>query len=156
MYAPHPQIAIKEMIRVTKPGGCIAFSTCPFEIVNGNLFEAMAKHLPANMNSIYSSSNQLEQQQMPPSPIQWGNPETVQRLLLNGGGSGSRNAIEDVHFERGVVKIPVLSSNHYWSRISTRSCPVIQTIQTIKESSIIEALKKDVLEANSHIIETMN
>jgi ubiquinone/menaquinone biosynthesis C-methylase UbiE len=119
MYAPHPQIAIKEMIRVTKPGGCIAFSTWPFELVNGKLFEAMAKHLPANMNSIYSPSNQLEQQQPPPSPIQWGNPETVQRLL-NGGGS-SRNAIEDVHFERGVVKIPVLSPNHYWSRISTRS-----------------------------------
>ena len=64
MYAPHPQIAIKEMIRVTKPGGCIAFSTWPFELVYGKLFKAMAKHLPANTtNSIYSSSNQSEQQQ---------------------------------------------------------------------------------------------
>ena len=53
MLRPHPQIAIKEMIRVTKPGGCIAFSTWPFELVNGKLFEAMAKHLPANTNSIY-------------------------------------------------------------------------------------------------------
>ena len=145
MYAPHPQIAIKEMIRVTKPGGCIAFSTWPFELVYGKLFEAMAKHLPANTNSIYSSSNQSEQQQQTQSsPIQWGNPETVQRLLLD---VGSNDNIEDIHFERGVVKIPVLSPNHYWSRISTSSGPVIQAIQSIKEPSMIEALKKDVLEA---------
>jgi ubiquinone/menaquinone biosynthesis C-methylase UbiE len=60
MFAPHPEIAIKEMIRVTKPGGQIAFSTWPFELVNGRLFKAMAKHLPtaataasaANTNSI--------------------------------------------------------------------------------------------------------
>ena len=38
--------------------------------------------------------------------------------------------IEDIHFERGVVKIPVLSPNHYWARISTKSGPVIQAIQS--------------------------
>ena len=104
----------------------------------------MAKHLPANTNSIYSSSNQSEQQQQTqPSPIQWGNPETIQKLLLD--GSSDEN-IEDIHFERGVVKIPVLSPNHYWTRISTKSGPVIQAIQAIKEPSKIEALKKDVLE----------
>jgi hypothetical protein len=46
-----------------------------------------------------------------------------------------------------MVKIPVLSPNHYWERMSTRSGPVIQAIQTIKDPSKIEALKKDVLEA---------
>jgi ubiquinone/menaquinone biosynthesis C-methylase UbiE len=145
MFAPHPQVAIKEMIRVTKPGGRIAFSTWPFELVNGKLFKAMANHLPANTNSIYSSSNQIEEQhQTQPPPMQWGNPEKVQRLLLDGD---CNVAIEDIHFERGVVKIPVLSPNHYWKTTSTRSGPVIQAIQTIKEPSKIEALKKDVLEA---------
>lgn len=150
MFAPHPQAAIKEMIRVAKPGGCIAFSTWPFELVNGKLFKAMAKHIPTTTitNSIYSN-NQLEQQQQPhyqmPSPMLWGNPEIIQSLLL-GEGNG---AVGEIHFERGFVKIPVLSPNHYWKTISTKSGPVIQAIQTIKDPSKIEALKKDVLEAIS-------
>jgi hypothetical protein len=139
------------MIRVTKPGGCIAFSTWPFELVNGKLFKVMAKHLPANTNSIYSStSNELEQQQQQqipaPSPMQWGNPERIQKLLVD---ESSDITIEDIHFERGFVKIPVLSPNHYWKTTSTRSGPVIQAIQTIKDGSKIKALKKDVLEAIS-------
>jgi ubiquinone/menaquinone biosynthesis C-methylase UbiE len=59
MFAPHPEVDIKEIIRVTKRGGCIAFSTWPFGLVNGKLFKAMATHLPANtVNSIYPSNNQ--------------------------------------------------------------------------------------------------
>jgi ubiquinone/menaquinone biosynthesis C-methylase UbiE len=143
MFAPHPEVSIKEMVRVTKPGGSIAFSTWPSEIVNGKLLKAMAKHLPANTNSIYSD-NQSEQKQQPtsPSPIQWGSPELIHRLILE----CSHDTIGDIHFERGIVKIPVLSPNHYWKMMSTRSGPVIQPIQTIKEPSKIEALKKDVLE----------
>ena len=48
MFAPNPKVAIKEMICVTKPGGRIAYSTWPFELVNGKLIKAMAKHMPAN------------------------------------------------------------------------------------------------------------
>ena len=147
MFAPHPLVAIKEMIRVTKPGGCIAFSTWAFELVYGKLFKAMSKHMPVNTtNSIYSSSNQSEQQQQQqPSPMQWGNPDSIQKLVVDGGSSDV--SIEDIHFERRVVKIPVLSPNHYWARTSTKSGSVIQAIQAIKEPSKIEALKKDVLEA---------
>ena len=147
MFAPHPLVAIKEMIRVTKPGGCIAFSTWAFELVYGKLFKTMSKHLPANTaNSLYSSNNQSEQQQQQqPSPMQWGNPDSIQKLVVDGGSSDV--SIEDIHFERRVVKIPVLSPNHYWARTSTKSGSVIQAIQAIKEPSKIEALKKDVLEA---------
>jgi ubiquinone/menaquinone biosynthesis C-methylase UbiE len=144
MFAPHPEAAIKEMMRVTKPGGSIAFSTWPSELVNGKLFKAMAKHLPANTNSIYSDNQSEQKQQIQPPPIQWGNPEEVQRLILDGGSNGT---IEDIHFERGVVKIPVLSPNHYWKTMSTKSGPVIHAIQIIKEPSKIGALKKVVLEA---------
>ena len=132
MFAPsHPQVDIKEMIRVTKPRGRIAFSTWPSEHVNGKLFEAMSKYLPSNTaNSIYSYNNQSEQQQQtPPSPIQWGNPEVIQKLLVDGSSDG---AIEDIHFERWVVKIQVVSPNHYWKATSTKSGPVIQAIQTIR------------------------
>jgi ubiquinone/menaquinone biosynthesis C-methylase UbiE len=64
MFAPHSQIAINEISRVTKPGGCIAFATWSSEIVKGKLFKAMSKHMPVNTaNSIYSYNNQSEQQQ---------------------------------------------------------------------------------------------
>jgi hypothetical protein len=79
---------------------------------------------------------------MPLSPIQWGNPEKVQRLLLEGE---SNITVEDIHFDQVVVEILVLSLNHYWERINTRSAPVIQAIQTIKDLSMTEALKKDML-----------
>jgi ubiquinone/menaquinone biosynthesis C-methylase UbiE len=145
MFAPNPQVAIKEMIRVTKPRGCIAFSTWPSELVNGKLFKAMAKHVPANTeNSVYSSSQSEQKQQ--PSPMQWGNPENIKKLLVDGS---SDLTIGDIHFERGVAKIPVLSPNHYWARTSTKSGPVIQVIQSIKDLSKIEDLKKDVLQAIS-------
>jgi hypothetical protein len=127
---------------VTKPGGRIAFSTWPFEIVNGKLVKAMAKHMPANTTTSIYSSNQSEPQQQPPSPMQGVNPDTIQKLL-NGL---NKDAIIDIHFEREVVKIPlVLSPNHYWTRTSTKSDLVIQAIQAIKEPSKIKALEIDVL-----------
>jgi ubiquinone/menaquinone biosynthesis C-methylase UbiE len=46
MFAPNPEIAIKEMLRVTKrDGGCIAFATWPPELANGRMFEAMSKYI---------------------------------------------------------------------------------------------------------------
>jgi len=70
MFAPNPKVAIKEMICVTKPGGRIAYSTWPFELVNGKLIKAMAKHMPANTTTFIYSSNQSEpQKQQPPSPM---------------------------------------------------------------------------------------
>ena len=79
--------------------------------------------------------------------MQWGNPDSIQKLVVDGGSSDV--SIEDVHFERRVVKILVMSPNHYWARTSTKSGSVIHAIQVIKEPSKIEALKKDVLEAIS-------
>ena len=38
MFAPRPEIALKEMLRVLKPGGVIAFSTWPPELLTGRLF----------------------------------------------------------------------------------------------------------------------
>jgi hypothetical protein len=55
--------------------------------------------------------------------------------------------IKNVHFERGVVQIPLLHPNHYWKMMITKSGPIIQAIQTLKDAQKIESLKKDVLQA---------
>jgi len=39
MFTLNPQIDIKEIIHVTKPGGCIAFSKWPSELLKGKLFK---------------------------------------------------------------------------------------------------------------------
>src|SRR5881628_248600 len=38
MFAPRPEVAIGEMLRVLKPGGTIAFSTWPPELFMGRMF----------------------------------------------------------------------------------------------------------------------
>ncbi len=58
------------MLRVTKIGDRIAFSTLPSELANEKMFEAMAKHIP------FSPHN------TPPSPMQWGNPRLYKTVLV--------------------------------------------------------------------------
>jgi SAM-dependent methyltransferase len=134
MFSPHPEVAIKEMLRVTKSGGGgrIAFATWPAELANGRLFEAIAKHM-----SNSSAGDEL----YPPSPILWGIPEVIQKRL------GSNSKIKNIHFERGAINKPIVSPNHWWKMSSTTSGSLIQAIRTLKEPQKIESLRQDVLEA---------
>ena len=140
MFASQPKAAMREMLRVMEPGGRIAFATWPPEHANGKMFEAMAKHVPPipppSTLSPFSSHNNMPS---PPSPMQWGHPEVVKKRL----GSDVR----DIHFERGVIKKPVLSPNHYWETSSTKGGALIQAIQTIKDPQKIESLRNDILQA---------
>jgi SAM-dependent methyltransferase len=131
MFAQNPEVAIREMLRVLKRGGGrVAFATWPSELVNGKLAGVIARHIPPPSPSPNSP---------PPSPMQWGNPDIVQKRL--------GPYVKDIHFERGVVSIPVLSPNHYWRMVSTKSGPMMQAIQTLKDHQKVESLKKDVLQA---------
>src|SRR5207244_10116574 len=46
MFAPRPQVAIAEMLRVLKSGGRIAFSTWPPESLVRRMFALVARHQP--------------------------------------------------------------------------------------------------------------
>lgn len=95
MFSPHPEVAIKEMLRVTKSGGRIAFATWPPEHANGKFFDVMAKYV-----SIYSAShaNTASPNALPTpySPMQWGTPEVIQKHL------GVGRNVKNIHFEGGV------------------------------------------------------
>ena len=46
MFAPRPDVAIAEMLRVLKPGGTIAFSTWPPELMVGRMFSLVGSYMP--------------------------------------------------------------------------------------------------------------
>ncbi len=91
MFAPRPEMAIREMLRVLKPGGTIAFSTWPPELYTGRMFQIVGKHLP---------KPPIES----PPPILWGSPDVVRQRL--------GDAVEDVVFDRAVMRSPYLSPAH--------------------------------------------
>jgi len=128
MFTPRPEVATKELIRVTKKGGRIAFTTWPPEHNVGRFFAAIVKHVPPPPGG-------------PPSPMQWGIPQTVQERL------GSN--VKDLHFERGAVYFPVLSPNHFWQLFSTKYGPLIRAIQALggKGTSKVKALEHDFIQA---------
>ena len=128
MFAPQADLVAKEMIRVTKKGGRIGFSTWPPELAIGSIFKVNGKHLSRPANSS-------------PSPILWGVPEVIEKRL---------NEVTKVHFERGTVLFPILSPNHFWEFMSTKYGPLINTIQILKKrggSYETDSLRDDFLKA---------
>lgn len=91
MFAPRPDVAIAEMLRVLVPGGRIAFSTWPPELFTGSIFRLTAKYSPPP----------------PPGvglPPQWGDPSIVRERL--------GTAVRELTFDRDVMRFPALSPRH--------------------------------------------
>ena len=91
IFAPRPEVAIGEMLRVLKPGGTIAFSTWPPELFVGRMFALTASYLPPPPPGVAP-------------PPQWGDPNIVRQRL------GS--AVKDILFDRATMLIPALSTSH--------------------------------------------
>jgi SAM-dependent methyltransferase len=112
MFAPRPEVATGEMLRVLKPGGRIAFSTWPPELFIGRMFGLIARYLPPPADP-----------KPAPSP-QWGDPNIVLQRL------GA--AVRDVTFDRGTMLTPALSPQHHRHLFEQTAGPVIRLVQTLK------------------------
>ncbi len=111
MFAPRPEVAIGEMLRVLRPGGRIAFATWPPELFVGRMFALIAKYLPPPPDP------------KPAPPPQWGDPGIIQQRL---------GAATDVFFERGIMNFPALSPQHYRDVIERTAGPVIQFVNAAR------------------------
>lgn len=109
MFAPRPEVAAREMLRVLKPGGTIAFATWPPEQMIGRSFALGAKYVPPPAG-------------VPPVGL-WGDPNTVKDRL----GAQAR----DVHFERGIMPYIALSPQHFRAMQEAKAGPFIRAVRAL-------------------------
>jgi SAM-dependent methyltransferase len=103
MFAPRPEVVVKEMRRVLKPGGRITFATWPPEHFVGRMFALVGRNSPPP----------------PPgaaAPPQWGSPALVAERL---GAS-----FEPPFFARGTMTFPALSVEHFRRFMETSIGPI--------------------------------
>ena len=55
--------------------------------------------------------------------------------------------VKEIFFERDTINYPILSPNHYWQEMTTKSGFMIQLIQALQKenNTEIESLRKDYL-----------
>jgi SAM-dependent methyltransferase len=110
IFAPRPEAAVAEMLRVLKSGGTIAFSTWPPDLYVGRLFMLVARYMPpADVNM--------------PSPALWGDPTIVRERL------GVR--IRDIVFDSDTLLVPALSPRHSRELTERTSGQVMKLIELL-------------------------
>jgi SAM-dependent methyltransferase len=113
IFAPRPDVAVSEMLRVLKRGGVIAFSTWPPELLVGRIFALTAKYMPPPPVDV------------PPPPL-WGDPSVIRERL------GA--AVRDLTFDRATMLVPVLSLNHQRELFERTAGPVIKLVELLRVS----------------------
>lgn len=113
MFAPRPEVAIGEMLRVLKRGGTIAFSTWPPELTIGRIFALTSRYLPPPPIEI------------PPPPL-WGDPHTIRQRL------GA--AVQDIVFDRATMTVPALSPQHNRVVAERTVGPILKLVETLQDA----------------------
>lgn len=124
IFAPRPEIAVSEMLRVLRPGGTIAFSTWPPELFTGRMFALSVSYSPPPPPGVAS-------------PILWGDANIVRERL------GA--AVRDLLFDRGELLSPVLSPQHHRELIERSAGPTIRLVEALSKTDPLrlEAFRRE-------------
>lgn len=112
MFAPRPDVVTREMLRVLKPGGTVAFATWPPEVYVGKIFAVVGRYGPPPPAGVSP-------------PPAWGNPDIVRERL----GAD----VTDITFDRGVLRAPYLSVQHARAFLEQNVGPVMKIVQTLAD-----------------------
>jgi 2-polyprenyl-3-methyl-5-hydroxy-6-metoxy-1,4-benzoquinol methylase len=110
MFAPRPEVAVSEMLRVLVRGGTIAFSTWPPELFVGRMFGLVAQYQAPPPPGVS------------PPPL-WGDATVIQERL------GAR--VRDIAFDRAMVPVPALSAAHYRDMNERTSGSVVKLVESL-------------------------
>ncbi|OFZ68652.1 MAG: methyltransferase type 11 [Betaproteobacteria bacterium RBG_16_56_24] len=131
MFAPRPEVALSEMLRVLKPGGVIAFATWPGEQLIGRQFSLIAKYIPPPQGVA--------------SPVQWGDVSVVRQRL--------GDSVKRLHLERGIMGIPALSPRHFRLFQEAKAGPFVRTVQALQQDPArLESLRNEMDEMVSEYL----
>lgn len=125
MFADSPDAAARELRRVTRTGGRIAFTSWTPTSGVPAMGAVLKKYLPPEPDE-------------PESPFQWGDPTVVRSRLGDG--------VTDVKFETGTVPWPALSPAHFWEMARTQSGMFIVASERIDEADR-PAFRSEMIEA---------
>lgn len=114
MFAPRPEVALREMLRTLKRGGTIGFSTWPPELLVGRTMALATRYMPPPPPGMSS-------------PIAWGDPAVVRERL--------GNAVENVVFERDSMQVPALSPPHFRAAVERSAGPIIKMIEALSKTN---------------------
>ena len=133
MFAPNPEKALSEMLRVLKPGGTIAFSTWPPELFMGQFFQIISKYNPP-LSSDFSP------------PHLWGNVDIVIKRL--------KNTVDEIKFDRDKIISPGLSISHLLGMFEKGAGPLSKLVEKLSsDPERLNLLRTEILNTISQYFE---
>jgi SAM-dependent methyltransferase len=113
IFAPRPEVALGEMLRVLKPEGTIAFSTWPPELFVGRMMVLTGSYLPPPPAGVAP-------------PALWGDPNVVKQRL------GA--AVKDILFDRAAMLVPALSPSHHRMVSEKSAGATVRVVASLKDN----------------------
>jgi len=117
MYGDPPDAAARELLRVTRPGGRIGFTSW----TPTSLYPAMA-------GVVMSVLSPEDLPDFSEPPFLWGDSGTVQKRL--------GDSVTDLEFETETTLYPALSPEHFWERTSTNSGMFIEVLDGVADEEL--------------------
>ena len=112
MFAPRPAVVVKELVRVLKPGGILAFSTWPKELFMGKFFkliESFSQPLPPEVAS----------------PVLWGDMSVIEDRL--------KDDFDHIEFGRGTMFAPTMSPAHMLKLFEKNAGPLANLVKALAD-----------------------
>ena len=124
IFAPRPDVAIAEMLRVLKSGGTVAFSTWPPELCIGRLFALTGRYLPPPPSGVVP-------------PHLWGDPNVVRERL--------GDAVKNLRFDRATMRVPALSLQHNRTVMEKTAGPILKIVESLSSTdpAILETYRRE-------------
>lgn len=113
MFVPDADAAGSELVRVTRPGGRIAYTSWTPTSGIAAMMRVLGEYVPP------------EPEPSPP-PVLWGDPETVRERF--------NDRVVDLEFETATVRYPALSPADFWHAMTSDSGGIMLAVDAVPEA----------------------